>query len=148
MKNARLPAYNRYFRWITTPYVKFITTIEEEVIINKQPFIAFRGIVQQLSSSPFSPNETKKRMIQALIEKSKYLDDENFLKPVKKKRKKTKQRKSKSKKIRRISESEYNRLLALTKDRPISRARAFRREQGEDTPEWAKLARVSTIPNR
>ena len=101
-----------------------------------------------MSSSPFSPNETKKRMIQALIEKSKYLDDENFLKPVKKKKKKAKQRKKKSKRTRRISESEYNRLLALTKERPTSRARAFRREQDEDTPEWAKLARVSTIPNR
>jgi len=45
MKNARLPVYNKYFGWITTPYVKFITTIEEEVIINKQPLIAFRGII-------------------------------------------------------------------------------------------------------
>jgi len=85
-------------------------------------------------------------MIQALLEKSKYLDDENFLKPVKKKRKKTKQRKSKSKRTRKISESEYNRLLALTKQKPANRP--FRREQSEDTPEWAKLARVSTIPNR
>ena len=84
-------------------------------------------------------------MIQALIEKSKYLDDENFLKPVKKKKKKAKKRKSKSKRMRRISQSEYNRLLALTK-KPTNRP--VRREQDDDTPEWAKLARVSTIPNR
>ena len=84
-------------------------------------------------------------MIQALIEKSKYLDDENFLKPVKKKKKKTKQRNRKSKKMRRISLSEYNQLLALTKTKPASRP--LRREQDKETPEWAKLARVSTIPN-
>ena len=84
-------------------------------------------------------------MIQALIEKSKYLDDENFLKPVKKKKKKTKQRNSKSKRMRRITLSEYNRLLALTKTKPSSRP--LPRKQDQDTPEWAKLARVSTIPN-
>lgn len=80
-------------------------------------------------------------MLQALIEKSKYLDDENFLKPVKKK----KQRKKKSKKMRRISHSDYNRLLALMQNKSASRP--SRREHNTDTPEWAKLARVSTIPN-
>ena len=86
----------------------------------------------------------KKRMLQALIEKSKYVDDENFLKPVKKKKKK-KQLKSKSKKTWRISHSDYNRLLALTQNK--SARRPSRPERNTDTPEWAKLARVSTIPN-
>ncbi|MCW4041151.1 MAG: hypothetical protein NWE83_10420 [Candidatus Bathyarchaeota archaeon] len=84
-------------------------------------------------------------MIQALIEKSKYLDDENFLKPVKKKKKKSKQRKSKKKKMRRISHSEYQRLIALAKQQTDNRS--IRRGHSSDTPEWAKLARVSTIPN-
>ena len=84
-------------------------------------------------------------MLQALIEKSKYLDDENFLKPVKKKKKRSKQRNSKSKKMRRISYSDYNRLLALTKQK--SDSHTVQRGLRSDTPEWAKLARVSTIPN-
>lgn len=84
-------------------------------------------------------------MIQALIEKSKYLDDENFLKPVKKKKKSSKQRKSKKKRMRRISQSEYQRLIALAKQKTDNRP--TRRGHSNDTPEWAKLARVSTIPN-
>jgi hypothetical protein len=83
-------------------------------------------------------------MIQALIEKSKYLDDENFLKPVKKKKHGTK-RKGKKKGTRRISNSEYQRLIALTKQK--SDDRSVQRSYSSDTPEWAKLARVSTIPN-
>jgi hypothetical protein len=98
----------------------------------------------KLTTSPFSTNEAKKRMIQTLIEKSKYLDDENFLKPVKKKKKA--KRKSKSMRRRRISYSDYNRLLALTNDKSASRP--SRHGHDKDTPEWAKLARVSTIPNR
>jgi hypothetical protein len=98
----------------------------------------------KLTASPFSTNEARKRMIQTLIEKSKYLDDENFLKPVKKK-KKTK-RKSKSKSRQRILYSDYNRLLTLTQNKSASRP--SRHGDDEDTPEWAKLARVSTIPNR
>ena len=88
----------------------------------------------------------KKRMIQTLIEKSKYLDDENFLKPVKKKKTQVKKHKGKSKKMRRISYSDYNRLLALTQNKSANRSP--RREHNKDTPEWAKLARVSTVPNR
>ena len=84
-------------------------------------------------------------MIQALIEKSKYLDDENFLKPVKKKKQGTKKRKGKKKGTRRISNSEYQRLIALTKQK--SDNRSVQRSYSSDTPEWAKLARVSTIPN-
>lgn len=87
----------------------------------------------------------KKRMIQTLIEKSKYLDDENFLKPVKKKRTQVKKRKGKSKKMRRISYSDYDRLLSLTKQK--SDSHSVQRGHRSDTPEWAKLARVSTIPN-
>ena len=83
-------------------------------------------------------------MIQALIETSKYLDDENFLKPVKKKKTRGKQRKSKSKKTRKISYSDYNRLLALTKQK--SDRRSEQRGHRRDTPEWAKLARAR-IPN-
>ena len=85
----------------------------------------------------------KKQIIQVLIERSKYLDDENFLKPIKKKR--ATQRKSTSKKMRRISDSEYQRLIALTKQK--SGSRAVQRGHSSDIPEWAKLARVSTIPN-
>jgi hypothetical protein len=86
-------------------------------------------------------------MIQALIEKSKYLDDENFLKPVKKKKKKqSKQSKSKTKRMHRISYSEYQRLLVLTKQKSASRP--LRRGKDDKTPEWAKLARFSSIPNR
>ena len=85
-------------------------------------------------------------MIQALIENSKYLDDKNFLKPVKKKKKKqSKQRKSQSKITRRISITEYNRLLDMTKQNTASPP--IRRGQDNDSPEWAKLAFVSTIPN-
>ena len=84
-------------------------------------------------------------MIQSLIEKSKYLDAKDFLKPVKKKKKKrAKKRKNVAKRTRRISVSEYNRLVAMTKQ-PPTRTRA--RQQDDDTPEWAKLAFVSTIPN-
>lgn len=85
-------------------------------------------------------------MIQALIENSKYLDDKNFLKPVKKNKKQSKQRKTKSERMRRISYSEYQRLIALSKQK--SAIRPSQRRHDEDTPEWAKLARVSTIPNR
>ena len=74
----------------------------------------------------------KKRMIHALIEKSKYLDDENFLKPVKKKKKRTKQRKNKSKKMRSISKSEYQRLITLTKQK--SDSRSIQRGHSSDTP--------------
>ncbi len=84
-------------------------------------------------------------MIQALIEKSKYLDDENFLKPIKKKKKRTKQRSSKSKKVRSISNSDYQRLITLIEKK--SESHSVQRGHSKDTPEWAKLARVSTIPN-
>jgi hypothetical protein len=86
-------------------------------------------------------------MIQSLIEKSKYLDAKDFLKPVKKKKKKrAKKRKNVAKRTRRISVSEYNRLVAMTKQ-PPTRNRSLQRQQDDDTPEWAKLAFVSTIPN-
>lgn len=100
----------------------------------------------KLSSTTSSTLTAKKRMIQALIENSKYLDDKNFLKPVKKKKKKqSKQRKRQSKRTRKISISEYNRLLDMTKQKTASQP--IRRGQNNETPEWAKLAFVSTIPN-
>ena len=98
-----------------------------------------------MSISSRSNIMAKKRMIQALIEKSKYLDDENFLKPVKKKKTKVNKHKGKPKKMRRISYTDYNRLLALSKQK--SDSRSVQRGRRYDTPEWAKLARVSTIPN-
>jgi hypothetical protein len=110
-----------------------------------QPLSSLRGSTSKLSASSRSNIMAKKRMIHALIEKSKYLDDENFLKPIKKKKKRTKQRKSKSKKMRSISNLEYQRLIALTKQK--SDSRSVQRGHSSDTPEWAKLARVSTIPN-
>ena len=84
-------------------------------------------------------------MIQALIQTSKYLDDENFLKPIKKKTKRSKQRKGKKKRMQKISYSEYQQLIALKKQKAYSRT--VQRRHSSDTPEWAKLARASTIPN-
>jgi hypothetical protein len=90
-------------------------------------------------------------MIQTIVEQSKYINDENFLKPVKRKPKKqTKLRKSRRKRKHRAQASmtleEYQQILDRVKRERAKRTRD--QKSGDEIPQWAKLAVVSEVPNQ
>jgi hypothetical protein len=95
-----------------------------------------------LSSGLINPTNAKKRFVESLIEYSKYLDSEDFLKPVQTKDNKRDVKVKIFKDDKKFDDDEFQRIIAIIESKKMKT-----NEERSKLPEWAKLAVSSSQPN-
>ena len=130
---------------------EFISAIEYKSILTETFSRIPKGDNSRVTSSSSPYIKAKKRMIQTIVERSKYIDDKNFLKPVKKKSTKQAKTPKRTRKHKRTARApmtldEYQHILDRLKQERAERA--LSRKSDDGIPRWAKLAAVSEVPNK